>query len=59
MQGSRVAAALQDYIFLPAGFHDTRDLTLKRQAAKAQTADPEFAQKRARTPAELAPVVLT
>jgi hypothetical protein len=48
----------QDLPELPAGLDDTRNLTLERKTAEAQTADAEFAQERARTAAELAAVVL-
>jgi hypothetical protein len=32
---------------LPAGLNHTRDLTLKREAPEAKTADAEFTQERA------------
>src|SRR5580698_1970759 len=44
---------------LPARLHNARDLALERQTTEAQTADAELAQERARTAAQLAPVVLT
>jgi len=43
---------------LPAGLDDARNLALERKTAEAQAADTELAQKRARTAAELAAVVL-
>jgi hypothetical protein len=43
---------------LPAGLDDARNFALERKTAEAQTADTELAQKRARTAAELAAVVL-
>ena len=44
---------------LPAGFDNSRNLTLESKATEAQTADAKLAQKRARPAAELAAVVLT
>jgi hypothetical protein len=43
---------------LPAGLDDARNLALECQTAEAQAADTELAQKRARTAAELAAVML-
>jgi len=43
---------------LPAGLDDARNLALERKTAEAEAADAELAQKRARTAAELAAVVL-
>jgi hypothetical protein len=36
---------------LPAGLHDTGNITGMRELPEAQTAKPEFAQKRARATA--------
>src|ERR1700761_235166 len=44
---------------LPTRLHDARNLAFERQTTEAQTADTELAQIRARTAAQLAPVVLT
>ena len=45
-------------VLLPARLDNARDLALERQATEAQTAHAELTQKAARSPAELAPVVL-
>src|SRR5580698_371310 len=44
--------------YLPAGLHDARDLSPKRQLAEAQTAQTELAQVRAGPAADLAAIVL-
>ncbi|GEM_PF-2533467 len=47
-----------DFRGLPARLHDTRDLTLEGQRAKAKTAYAELAKKGTWTTAELAAIVL-
>lgn len=43
---------------LPGRLHNPGNLTLERQAAEAETADAELAQKRPRTSAQIATVML-
>jgi hypothetical protein len=43
---------------LPARLDDAGNLSLERQCTEAQTANAELAQETARSPAELAPIVL-
>ena len=44
--------------YLPAGLHNTRNLTLEGERTEAETADAELAQESARATADLAAVVL-